>query len=200
MRIKLVAIVLLILAIFLTCGYAENSVTPRMTEKDLITLFENSEYGSLMDYWYDVETQYGVFFRWEYYEKPIGASALASIIENNPDVDSDWPELQAIIDTGFTLPSGGCVSSEEAYLYACKAINEAFDLPENWQKENAVCFSFINNDTEIWRVIFWAQEGNTHVPTFTGLVLIDAHSGKVISIRQNDPSSFSTSIPITDRL
>lgn len=71
-----------------------------------------------MDYWYDVETQYGVFFRWEYYEKPIGASALASIIENNPDVDSDWPELQAIIDTGFTLPSEGCVSSEEAYLYA----------------------------------------------------------------------------------
>ena len=200
MRIKLASIILLILAISLTCAYAENTVTPRMNEEDLITLFENSEYDSLMDYWYDIETQYGAFFRWEYYEKPIGASALASIIENHPDIDSDWPELQAIIDTCFTFPSEECISSDDAYLYACNAINEAFDLPENWQKENAVCFSFINTDIEIWRVIFWVQEDNTHVPSFTGLTLINAHTGEVISVRQNDPSSFSTSIPITDRL
>ena len=200
MKNKLAAIVILILVIFLTCGYAEDTTIPRMTEEDLITLFASSGYDSLMDYWYDVETQYGAFFRWEYYEKPIGASALASIIANNPDVDSDWPELQAITDTGFTLPSADCISSGDAYSYACDAINGAFDLPENWQNENAVCFSFINTDIEIWRVIFWTQEGNTHVPSFTGLALINAHTGEVIAVRQNDPSSFFTSIPITDRL
>ena len=45
MRNKLTSIILLILVIFLTCGYAENAVTPRMTEENLITLFEDSEYG-----------------------------------------------------------------------------------------------------------------------------------------------------------
>lgn len=46
----------------------------------------------------------------------------------------------------LTLPSGGCVSSGEAYLYACKAINEAFDLPEKWQKPNKHAFTVLDEE------------------------------------------------------
>ena len=66
---------------------------PRMTEQELIAIYEEKEYKSLMDYWYTVQEIYGVFFRWDYQEKPIAASALSFIVEAYSGEYEYWPEL-----------------------------------------------------------------------------------------------------------
>ena len=186
--------------IFSPAAISETNETLRFDSSILIDIYNENSFSSIMEYLDAIEEKYGSFFTWDYREKPELSVALNAIISSD-DVDSDWPEVSAILNTGFSIPSECCISIDKAIAISKNALLRIYTFNDNWSSYVGCYASFIDDDTShLWRIIFWPLPGVSGKVDFSGVVIIYADSGEIASITKNDGSSFETSIPYFDRM
>lgn len=143
----------------------------------------------------------GAFFKWSLVEKMEYANSLPTKLENAQEmketVKSDF-ELETIANYGFCIPTEECISQKQALSIAINVTKERFDLPDNWETQSEIYYSFFVNDESdyIWRVIFWKVR-NEKYPS--GIVDLNAIDGNVLRIERNGNTA-AEYIPYLDRI
>ena len=209
------ACVLCLFALSWTTSFGEATANPEITYDRLLEMWNSpdewlrqSDDGEATDNWLlidflnGVESTYGVFFRWNYADKPVLAQVCQTILQEHPDLEQSYSEIDDIASTGFTLPQPCDMTENEAIQQAIQAVQSTNLLSDQWLDECSICTSFIigEDDVHRWRVIFWAIEDSTITPEYAGYVEINADTSEVLKNRRNDPTNFFTSIPYKERM
>ncbi len=143
----------------------------------------------------------GVFCKWSLEDKAWLSERLSRLIAADERNDIEvLQEIRVIADHCFCMPpEGEVISQTEATQIAISFVREAYDLPENWETNFEVYYSFFPTEKQegwIWRITFWK---NSIQDYHGGLVEINAVDGSIYNSRANG-TSFDTSIPYLDRL
>ena len=143
----------------------------------------------------------GAFFTWNLEDKMHYAQSLPvklAAAEKSGTHPMNENDLVAIANYGFCLPTAECISQDDAYQIAVAATSQEYRLPEGWEAQSEVYYSFFFKPETgyTWRVIFW-KTGNASYPS--GVVDLDALTGDIIRIDKNGtmPNEY---IPWADRI
>ena len=157
--------------------------------------------GALDAEYYELCEEKGAFFKWSLYDKMEFAKSLLDklrIAQEENQRCMNYDELVAISQYGFGLPGAGDLPQEKAKLIALQSVQAKYDLPEDWNVNAEIFYSFFSEQMggSIWRVIIW-KTGNDVFPS--GLVELNSETGEVLKIEKNGttPNEF---IPYLDRI
>ncbi len=139
-----------------------------------------TEVASVDDYYLLATEEKGAFFTWTLQEKADFARSLRNLMKGQ-DV---LPEVRAIAETSFFMPPNEAISQEKAYEIALEATQHRFGLPNDWDADFNVYFSFFLDEEMrmVWRVIFW---DNGIAGYSGGIVEMDATNGEVLTVEKN---------------
>ena len=142
----------------------------------------------------------GAFFTWSLEDKMHFAQSLPlklATAEKSGTHPLNENDLVAIANHGFCLPTAECISQNDAYQIAVAATSQQYGLPEGWEAQSEVYYSFFFKPETgyTWRVIFW-KTGSASYPS--GVVDMDALTGAVQRVAKNGtmPNEY---IPYPDR-
>ena len=143
----------------------------------------------------------GAFFTWNLEDKMHYAQSLPvklAAAEKSGTHPMNENDLVAIANYGFCLPTAECISQDDAYQIAVAATSQEYGLPEGWEAQSEVYYSFFFKPETgyTWRVIFW-KTGNASYPS--GVVDLDALTGDIIRIDKNGTMP-NENIPWADRI
>lgn len=165
-----------------------------LCKQERITSNLDSEYDALCE-------EKGAFFTWSLEDKLSYAQSLPvklAAAEKSGAHPMNENDLVAIANYGFCLPTAECISQDEAYQIAVTATSQEYGLPEGWEAQSEVYYSFFFKPEtgNTWRVIFW-KTGNASYPS--GVVDLNALTGDILRIGKNGtmPNEY---IPWADRI
>ena len=129
----------------------------------------------------------GAFFTWNLEDKMHYAQSLPvklAAAEKSGTHPMNENDLVAIANYGFCLPTAECISQDDAYQIAVTATSQEYGLPEGWEAQSEVYYSFFFKPETgyTWRVIFW-KTGNASYPS--GIVDLNALTGDILRIDKN---------------
>lgn len=165
-----------------------------LCKKDIVIDDLEKEYTRLCD-------EKGAFFQWPLWDKMDFAASLPVKLEHANASGAalmSRSELEAIANYGFCIPTGECITQDQALQIAVGTTASKYGLEDNWEQNAEIYYSFFYSKDRgyTYRVIFW-KVGNPKYSS--GIVNLNAITGEVLQIERNGTSP-DEYIPYIDRL
>lgn len=156
-------------------------------------------FGMLDRYYMEITAEKKAFFTWSLKDKARFSEELFNkVLGENERGHEVLPEVQAIADYRFCLPTADAITQEEATAIAVQATQAEFGFHDHWEDAFEIYYSFFHTDTGsyCWRVVFWRSSIGDYVG---GMVEMDAITGEVTLVQASGGNA-DTAIPYFDRL